>query len=151
MAIVKLATEKDKTGAEVVIKSTTAIGYTPVLPFFMKQFADLCDRGWAHPIFTASNTTRAIYCEIDGKVAGHIVYTILEDHVKTAWIYLSAVDNKYRRRGLYNLMHTHFEQTVKKLGSQKIVSYVHIDNTPRQASCESVGMKPFYYKMEKDI
>lgn len=151
MVITTLATEKDKKGSTVVIKNTTAIGYTPVLPFFMKHFADLCDRGWAHPIFTATNTTRAIYAEIDNKVVGHIVYNIQDDNVKTAWILLSAVDPDYRQRGIYNLMHKQFEAVIKKLGSKKIASYVHVDNKPRQASCESVGMKPFYYKMEKDL
>lgn len=151
MAIVTLATETDKKGSEVVIKNTTAIGYTPVLPFFMKQFSELCQLGWAHPVFTCNNTTRAIYAEIDGQVVGHIVYNILEDQIKTTWIYLSAVDDNFRQRGIYNLMHKHLETTVKKLGSQKIASYVHVDNKPRQASCASVGMKPFYYRMEKEL
>ena len=151
MTITTLGTEKDKKGTTVIIKNTTSIGYTPVLPFFMKHFSQLCDLGWAHPAFTATNNSKAVYAEIDGKVVGHIVYNILEDQVKTAWIYLSAVDDNYRQRGIYNLMHKHFEEAVKKLGSQKIASYVHVENLPRQNSCKSVGMVPYYYKMEKNL
>jgi RimJ/RimL family protein N-acetyltransferase len=151
MAITTLATEKDKKGSTVQIKHTSALSYTPVLPFFMKQFSNLCDKGWAHPTFTASNTTKAVYAEIQGKVVGHIVYNLLDDQLKTAWIVLSAVDEEYRQRGIYNLMHTQFESTIKKAGSKKIASYVHIDNIPRQNSCASSGMRPFYYKMEKDL
>lgn len=151
MAITTLSTGVDKKGSKVTIKHTTAIGYTPVLPFFMKQFAELVDKGWAHPAFTASNTSKAVYAEIDGRVVGHIVYNILDDQLKTAWITLSAVDSEFRQRGIYNMIYSQFEATVKKAGSKKIASYVHIDNKPRQASCASTGLKPYYYKMEKDL
>jgi hypothetical protein len=48
-------------------------------------------------------------------------------------------------------MHKYFEIEAKKLGSTKIASHVHVDNIPRQASCESVNMKPEFYRMEKTI
>jgi GNAT superfamily N-acetyltransferase len=151
MSIVSLGVGKDKTGAEVEIKHTSAIGFTPVLPFFMKQFVALIEKGWAHYSLTANNDSRAIYAEIDGRVVGNIVYKILDDQTKTAWIILSAVDDDYRQRGIYNLMYRQFEPMVKKLGCKKIASHVHVDNKPRQASCASTGLKPFHYRMEKDL
>jgi hypothetical protein len=151
MAITTLATEKDKTGAVIEIKHTTGLGYTQVLPFYMKQYASLCDKGWAHPAFSASNTSKAVYAEEHGTVIGHIVYNLLDDQLKTAWILLSAVNEGHRQRGIFKLMRKHFESTVKKAGSKKVISYVHIDNAAMVRANAGVGMKPFYYKMEQNI
>jgi len=146
-----LADVLDKTGTSVKIKHTNEIGWTPVLTFYMKSYAELVEMGLGHPVLTANNANSAVYAEIDGKVVGHILYNILDDQIKTAWIILSAVDKDYRKRGIYNLMHTQFEKFIKANGSKKIASHVHINNRARQASCESAGMKKVWYKMEKDI
>jgi RimJ/RimL family protein N-acetyltransferase len=122
-----------------------------VFTFYIKNYADLIESGLGYPLFKATNNTSAIYAEIDGKVVGHIVYELMDDPIKTAWIVLSAVDNNYRRRGIYNLMHAQFEKFVKAAGSKRIASHVHVNNLARQASCESCGMKKVWYKMEKDI
>ncbi len=84
-------------------------------------------------------------------MAGHIVYDILDDSYKTAWIVFSCVEDGFRRRGLYKMMHRHFEQIVRNAGSKRIASHVHVDNAVRQASCASVGMKPDFLRMEKNI
>jgi RimJ/RimL family protein N-acetyltransferase len=146
-----MAETVDKTGTPILIKHTNEIGWTPVLTFFMKNYTELIESGHGHPVFTANNTNSAIYAEIDGKVVGHILYNILDDQIKTAWIILSAVDKDYRQRGIYNLMHTQFEKVIKTAGSKKIASHVHVNNLARQASCESAGMKKVWYKMEKDL
>lgn len=150
--IITLGTQTDKQGSTVTIKSASSVQDTPIIPFFMKNFSSLIEKGWAHsvsPPVTAQ--TRAFYAEIDDKIVGHIVYNILDDVFKTAWIVFSCVDEDYRGRGIYNIMHDYFEKNVKAAGSKKISSYVHVNNTARQASCTSVGMLPFYYKMEKNI
>lgn len=146
-----LAQLTDKLGTPVVIRSTNSIGYTPALPFYLTSYAELIASGKGHPVFTINNNTPAIWAEIDGAVVGCIVYTLIEDTIQTAWIWLSAVDAAYRQRGIYNLMHSQFEKVVKAAGSKKIASHVHINNLPRQQSCTSVGMQRVWYKMEKDL
>jgi ribosomal protein S18 acetylase RimI-like enzyme len=147
-----IAVEKDVTGAEVVIKHTNTLGNCPIVPFFMKNFAELIESGFAHNFITFSNKSKAIYIEIDDQIVGHIVYDFRPDDVlKTAWIIFSCVEKGYRQRGLYNIMHRHLEETVKKAGSKKIASYVHISNSARLASCKSVGMEPHCYRMEKEL
>lgn len=146
-----LANATDKTDAKVTLKHVNQIGYSPVFTFYIKNYAELIEADLGYPVFKASNTTPAIYAEIDGRVVGHIVYELMDDPIKTAWIVLSAVDKDYRQRGIYNLMHDQFEKFVKALGSKRIASHVHINNVARQASCESCGMKKVWYKMEKNI
>lgn len=152
MTITVLNTTLDKQGTEVSIKFTTSVQLTPVIPFFLKNFSELINLGYAHShVPHIGKDTKAVYAEIDGQVVGHIVFNYIDDLTKTAWIVLSAVDSNYRGRGIYNLMHTQFETVIKSQGSRKIASYVHVDNLPRQASCASVGMKPFYLRMEKNL
>jgi len=149
MADTLIETTKDKTGVEVVVKHANPIGGTPVIPFFLRHYSELIENGLAPPAIVGTNKHKAIYAEIDNKVVGHIVYEFLDDAYKTAWITFSAIENSYRRRGLYDILHTNFEKTVKASGSLKIASHVHIDNKARQTSCAKVGMQPAFYRMEK--
>jgi hypothetical protein len=145
-----ISIETDSTGAEVIIKHTDVLGNSPIIPFFMRNFADLISNGHAENFINFSNRSKALYIEIDNQIAGHIVYDFRsEDVLKTAWIIFSCVEEKYRHRGLYKIMHRHFEETIKKSGSQRIASLVHVSNSARLASCKSVGMEAHSYRMEK--
>lgn len=147
-----IAVEKDSLGIEVTVRHTHALGNSPVVPFFMKNFATLIEHGFADNFITFGNKSKAVYIEIDNQIAGHIVYDFRPDDVlKTAWIIFSCVEEEYRHRGLYTIMHKHFEETVKQAGSKKIASYVHVSNTVRLASCKAVGMEPHCYRMEKHL
>lgn len=151
MADVILGTATDKQGSVVTLKYADSIAGSPVCYAFLKNFVALMDSGFTHNAMAGHNKCRAIYAEIDGQIVGHIVFEILDDAWKTAWITLSTVDSDFRRRGLYGIIHKSFEANVKSRGSKKISSFVHVNNTVRQASCAKIGMKPVYYKMEKDI
>jgi ribosomal protein S18 acetylase RimI-like enzyme len=151
MADVVIGKEIDKTGAEVTVKLAPTIGNSKIVPFFLKNYAKLIEDGLAHPIITFNNKNKAVYAEINGQVVGHIVYEVQEDVAKTGWITFSCIDDNFRQRGIYNILHRHFETTVKQAGSKKIASHVHVTNMPRQASCASVGMKPVFYRMEKEL
>lgn len=146
-----IAMESDLTGQLVKVYHVNSIGATPVVPFFMKNYAKLIEDGHANSFMMGTNKSKAVYVTINDEVAGHIVYDIQDDMLKTAWIIFSCVEEKFRKRGLYNIMHRHFEATVKKNGSLKIASHVHVTNIARQKSCESVGLKPIFYRMEKDL
>jgi hypothetical protein len=151
MADALIETTTDKTGAEVLVKNATLIGGSPIVPFYLKHYSELIINGHAHPVIAGTNKHKAIYAEIGGQVAGHIVYEILDDCYKTAWITFSAIENNFRRRGLYDILHRNFEKVAKAGGSTKIASLVHVDNTVRQASCAKVGMEPVFYRMEKQL
>ncbi len=144
-----IGTEKDKTGAEVIVKLADPIGGSPIIPFFYRHFATLIENGHTNPLMSGTNKSKAVYVEIEGKLAGHIVYEFLEDPYKTTWITFSCIEDDYRRRGLYEIMHRHLEDLAKKANSRKIASFVHVNNTVRQASCAKVGMEPVFYRMEK--
>lgn len=152
MAIKVIGTEKDKSGADVVVKFADPIGGTPVVPFYYRHYSKLIESGFTNPIIIGTNLRhKAVYLEIGEVFAGHIVFEILDDPYKTLWITFSCVEDDFRRRGLYEIMHRHIEQYAKKHGCMKIASFVHVDNKVRQASCAKVGMQPQFYRMEKTL
>lgn len=153
MATIKsvLATEKDKLGIDVELRYCASIGNTPNMTFFLAQFLKLIERGYTHPHIAGNNRCRAVYATINDQIVGQITFEILDDYAKTTWITLSSVDENFRGRGIYTLLHNQLEKIMLELGSRKIASHVHINNKERQASCLKVGMKPVYYRMEKDL
>jgi hypothetical protein len=146
-----ISTEQDRTGQLVNVRYADEIGNTPVVSFFLKRLTELIDTGHGLPYLAGTNKHRAVYIELDEQVIGHIVYEIQELPTKTAWIVLSAIDGDYKRRGLYTILHGHFERLAIQAGAKKIASFVHVDNLARQKSCEQVGMVPIYYRMEKEL
>ena len=146
-----LGEELTKQDQTCVVKLAQTIGDTPVIPFFLKNYARLIELGHAPRIMNGSNYSKAIYIEIDNKIVAHMVFEIMKDTFNTAYIVLSCVDEIYQNQGIYKIMFKHFKSTVKKLGSTKIMSFVHVDNKDRLAIWQSVGMTPNFYRMEKKI
>jgi len=145
-----IGTEQDKLGATVLVSFIDAIGGSPLVPLLMKNFAKLIEDGHGANYVAFGNKNKAVYIEVDNKIVGHIVYYhIPDDSLNTARIILSWVDENYRQRGLYKILHKYFELVLKTAGSKRIASYVAIDNIARLSSCESVGMQKHSYRMEK--
>jgi GNAT superfamily N-acetyltransferase len=142
---------KDKTGVDVKIKHINKMGNSPVMLFYLKEYASLIEAGMAHPVLGATNDSPAMYAEIDDQVIGIIVYKIENDTLQTTWKILSAVDAQYRKRGIYQMIHAQLEKQVKTQGSRKIASLVHVTNVPAHKGNRSVGLEPVWYKMEKNL
>jgi Acetyltransferase (GNAT) family len=145
-----IARELDRNGSQVVVKYTDSLANTPVTPIFLRNLAELIDNGHTNSSMSGHNNCSAIYVEVDNKVVGHIVFDIIKSN-KSAWIVLSGIDVSYRKRGLYSIMHKHFEKVIIELGCDKIQSHVHVTNTDRLASCNAVGMQPEFYRMIKHL
>jgi GNAT superfamily N-acetyltransferase len=150
MKIEFLNSEMDKLGNEIKIFRTDQLGMSPIYTFFLRQMAELIDKGFGTSTTSWDDKTcGAVYAEQDGKILGHIVYdTSKPGHL---WITLSAVDETCRGRGIYTILHKYFEQTAKEKDCKYISSYVHVKNFVRQQSAEKVGMKPLFYYMIKKI
>jgi ribosomal protein S18 acetylase RimI-like enzyme len=148
-----IATETDSKGSTVTIRYSQEFGGSPVVPFFLKNYAKLIEDGYAQPYMVVSNKShKVLYAEIDNVIVGQVVFEIVEQPVRTAWITFSCVEESYRQRGIYKLLRlTHFESIVKKLGCKKIAANVHVDNTAQLKAGATVGMAPTFYRTEKDL
>lgn len=151
MANIKhLATELDKNNNSVEVMHTDTIGMSPVYTFFLKHMAELIDNGLAWPVTTWDDfKCGAIYLTENNEILGHIVYDTEKPGM--LWIVLSAVRVDCRNRGLYKIMHKHFEQLAKDMGKSGIMSHVHKNNTARLKSAESVGMGTVFYCIGKRL
>jgi len=150
--LIPLATEKDDIGRDVEIIKTTSLAMSPIYTFFLREMADLIDNGYAWPITTwKDEDCEAIYALIDGKIVGHIVYSKEKLDKKILWITLSAVDKENRGKGIYKILHKHFEKTAIEMDCVYIASQVHKNNQPRLRSAEKVDMKSAFIYMGKKI
>lgn len=153
MKNILLATETDSTGNPVQIYQTEKLGMSVVYPFFLRHYSELINNGHAYP-FTTWDDERcgAVYAMDYDDVIGHIVYDTNNPSAPgSLWITLSAVEHNYRGRGIYKLLHKHFEILAKKMGYSTIASHVHVNNTVRLQSAESVGMKPVLHLIGKKV
>lgn len=145
--------EIDLNGDQIKVYRTDSLGMSPIYSFFLRHYAELIEAGHAYPV-TAWDDVKcgAVYVTHNENIVGHIVYD--KDFPAAAgalWIILSAVDKNYRGRGIYKILHKHFEITAKELGYWAIASHVHVKNTVRLKSAESVGMKPIFHLIGKKI
>lgn len=146
-----LSSSQTKAGDKLFIKHVNAMGNTPAMLFYLRQYLELNEAGLAHPVLTANNNSSAVYAEINNTIVGIIVYRLEDDPLKTTWKILSAVDEHFRGRGIYRAMHSALERHVATMGSKKIASHVHLNNLPAQKSNGAVGLEPVWFKMEKTI
>ncbi len=147
-----LFTAKDKRGAEVVIKHSAQIAYTPAISLFMKHHAELIEKGWGLPMFLATNRSQVVYAEINGQVVGEIAFEVKDDtYIKIIQIYAGAVEPAFRGRGIYKMLHTQLEAYGKSVGCKRIRSEVHSDNKPMVETLDSLGKRITFYRIEKDL
>jgi GNAT superfamily N-acetyltransferase len=146
-----LGTEKDKVGIPVEIFYCSTIGGTDNLTYFLKNFVKLLESGYTHPHIPGGNRSKAIYAVINGKIVGQLTFELMDDFSKTTWIILTTVDEEYRNRGIYSMLHKYLYKIMYKLGSRKVASHVHIDNKEIQASQRKMGFKQVYIRSEKEL
>lgn len=151
MNCILLSVEKDIDGAAFEVKKIDKISHSPIYTFFLRQQAELIDAGFSYP-YTSWNddTCGAVYAERNGEIMGHIVY----DNTKytcALWIVLAAVDKKFRKRGIYTILHQHFELVAKDMACWYIASHIHVNNSVGLASAEKIGKKPLFHFVTKKI
>lgn len=149
-----LATETDKLGNTIEVMQCDSITEVPELyTFFLRQMADLIDNKMAYPMITWEDTDGAVYITQDGKILGHIVYSIGGPSKREGmiWITLSAVDPNCRGRGIYTLLHKYFELVGKEKGCTSMASMIHKRNSVRLKSAEKVGMVAVFNYMMKPL
>lgn len=154
MPIQHLGTEQDKLGNSIDIMHTDKIGMSPIYTFFLKRMAELIDNKFAFPTTIWSDNDSAVYAVEGDKILGHIVYSVGSrpaNNPNVCYITLSAVDPDHRSRGIYTVLHRHFEAKAIELGCTAISSHIHKNNSVRLKSAEKVGMRPVFHYMFKKL
>ena len=120
----------------------------PALSLFLKVYAETIDEGFSNSVPFYGDNSRMVWAESDGVIVGGICYEY-KPSLRMGWIVLSFTDNKYRGRGINQILHEYMEKDIKKLGGYRVCSYVSINNEKRLRAAEKVGLKPQFYRMQK--
>ena len=146
-----ISVEIDKLGSEVSVYFSKGEDITAEFTsFFLRQFANLIENGHATRNYIPSLTnTRIIYLKIADEIAGHLIWEWPSND--TAYIVFTVIDKKYSKRGLYSIMHRHYEERIKKGGALFSKSQLHISNNRIINISKQNGYEVEYYKMIKKI
>ena len=151
MASRQIKTSVDTKGTSLKIYWTDSLGGSPVMPLFLRSYADVIEKGWANPYIAWSNKNRAVWIETeDAKVIAGICYEFSPDN-HMGWLVLSFVDEAYRGRRLYSLMREIVDEDLRKQGADRVCSLIHVDNESMLKSAERTGMRPQFYRMYKQL
>lgn len=147
-----LGKEKDKTDTEVTVHLLKIDEITKELNvFFLKQWADLVERGHASSNYIpehSSGSTRILYATIDDQIVGHILFEFTTS--KDSFIHFTVVDERFRRHGLYQLMHKFYDKVMRHSQVARSKSMLHINNTAIIEAAKKIGYSVEYYKMVKE-
>lgn len=142
----------DQTGATVIVNLIKLEEITKELNvFFFRRWADLVESGHAVSNYMPSfkqSTTRILYLTIDDEIAGHIVFEFTTP--KDSFIHFTVVEEKFRRHGLYQIMHEHYDKVMQYNKVNRSRSQLHVDNTAIIEAAKKVGYNVEFYRMVKE-
>lgn len=147
-----IATIKDPNGKDIVLKHCNSMGIGPasLSSFFYKSLAKVIDAGQGSTWPSYNFKSQAVYAEVDGEVISSVVFNFNPEK-KQIYIVLSAVNELYRRQGLYKIMQAEVAKIGKSLGAVEVTSFIHASNEITLKASRSCSFEPVYYKMVKNI
>lgn len=149
-----LGVEVDKKLDTLTIHHSSRLALSPGYTFFLREFADLADRGHSHPAtLWADSQCGIIWAELKDIVVGIIVYD--KQYTDSSFPYLAiqltAVKQEYRQRGIHSIMNKYFEQVALSLGCSFTRATVNVRNKTRLITAEKDGLTPRLVVLNKDI
>jgi len=147
----KIKDTVDNQGNVVELWYSESISYTPVLPLFLKTYAELIENNLTLPVFGFKNTNTVTWAQdSQGNVLGGICYEYVPE-TKIGWLVLSFTAPEFRGRGINQLCHEIYEKDCKNHGATSLGSMVSTNNESRLKSAKKVGMLPTFYRLHKKI
>lgn len=117
--------------------------------FLLRQWAELIEDNHAPGNYIPDlNNKRIIYVKINDEIAGQLIW---EWQGKTAYIIFTTISKKYKKHGLYSMMHKYYEDRIRNGGGEYSKSQLHIDNNRIIELSIKNGYRIEYYKMIKKI
>jgi GNAT superfamily N-acetyltransferase len=97
---------------------------------------------------------RYLVAESDGEVVGQVALTAEWSDWRNGdvwWLQSVYVSKRYRREGVYRLLHEHVRDLARKERAIGLRLYVERDNAPAQATYRSLGMAESQYLMFEEM
>lgn len=147
----QIAEDVDTQGNCLTVWKSDQLGGSRAIGLFLRVYSEIIDKNYTMPYisFTDGNKINVVYLMDDKEVvAGGIAFEYRQV-TREGWIVLSFTNPDFRKRGINQLAHNHFEEIVRNMGGQRIGSNVHVNNTSRLKAAERAGMKPIFHRMSK--
>lgn len=144
-----LGTETTRDGQKVEIKFVRFqdISDAKLTSFFLRQWADLIDSGYANSSYLPKlSTARILFTTIDDVITSHLIWTW---NNKVSFIDFTAVDKNYRQQGLYKILHTYYDKIMIEQKAIASRSQLHIKNEAIIAGAKKEGYEVEYVRMVK--
>ena len=84
----------------------------------------------------------------DGEIAGHILFEFTT--LKDSFIHFTVVEEKFRRHGLYKIMHKFYDGVMAYNKITKSRSQLHVNNAAIIEAAQKGGYAIEYYRMVKE-
>lgn len=140
-----------KTGEDIKIYHSDTLIDSKAVSLMFRLYADLIDNKFTLGNYFGFNKDNSIiWAECDNMVVGGICYkNNLE--LFQCWIEFSFTHPDWRNKGINYVCHFELEEICKSSNIRHIASQVSVNNISRIKSCEKVGLKPTFYRMNKVI
>lgn len=140
---------KDK--SIVNIYYSTNLFHCTATSLLLKSYAELIDNNLSiGNSISFGNDSQVIWAENVGKPVGGICFNVRKDLLQV-WINFSFTENSWKGKGVNYECHMALEKYMRENNLSNIASHVSANNISRLKSCEKVGLKPTFYRMEKFI
>lgn len=133
-----------------IIKHALRLGGSPVLPVYLREYANLIDAGLSRPYTVHTDASQVLYAEVEDKIVGGIVFNLSKDN-SSCWIVMSFVIEAYRKQKINTQLYEALEQRLRNQGITRVESNVHVDNKIMQNAAFKRGMMPSFLRMSKDL
>lgn len=140
----------DKIGEAYTVHYTSSVKDT-FLPVVLREFADLLDSGHTPEnafINILSQPTSAVYIKYGEEIAANTIFRVDGKH---SWMFFTNVADKYQGRGLYRVLHKHYEPSARILGAEYSSSMIHHTNERMLSVNKANGYQIEYHRTTKKL
>lgn len=140
----------DKLGETYTVHYTSSVKDT-FLPAVLREYADLLDSGHAPEntfIGILTQPTPAVYIKYGDEIAANTIFKVDGKH---SWMFFTNVADKYQGRGLYRVLHKHYEPSARMLGAEYSSSLIHHTNERMLSVNRANGYEIEYHRTTKKL
>jgi len=143
-----LGTELDKLGNEIKVRFCMHEHMSVMATaFFLRQWAELIELGFADPNYIPDITScRVLYLIDNDTIIGLRIWSW---HNNTTNIILTSIDKNYRRRGLFEILSKYYDRRVIYGNGLKSKTQIHVNNIAMIKAAEKTGYEIEFLRMAK--
>jgi hypothetical protein len=127
------------------------LAYSKAFNFIIQEWHKMLVAGTSSQEICFSNSTSVVYATDEkDEVIGAILFSV-DQTKRQGWIYLGAVAERMRQKGVYSEMYDRVESECRAQGAISLSSNVHVSNTPMLEALRRFDREPAWLKTIKKL